>query len=136
MPRRNTAVAAVVTLPRCAAAAALTVSCCDVAARRVSEHVGLPLAVSHRRLAINGAVAAHATLPHYLHAHILALALEHVFPGSIDRTPPRRGWTELDLPLPPPWLFLPYRHDRHSRFLKFGRYRSPHVDSLPLWLRL
>ena len=33
-------------------------------------------------------------------------------PCSIDRTPPRRGWTKPDLPLPPPWLFLPCRHGR------------------------
>ena len=52
----------------------------DAATHRVSEHVGLLLAVSRRRLAINGAVAAHATLPHRLHVHILALAPEHVSP--------------------------------------------------------
>ena len=52
----------------------------DAATRRVSKHVGLPLAVSRHRLAINSAVATHATLPHRLHAHILALAPVHVLP--------------------------------------------------------
>ena len=81
MPRRRAAIATVITSPHCAAAAAtLTVSCCEATAHRISEHVGLPLAVLSRRLAINGVAAAHATLPHYLHAHILALALEHVLP--------------------------------------------------------
>ena len=74
MSRRSAAAAAVITSPRCAAAAALAVSRRDTAAYRVSEHVGLPLGVSRRRLAINGAAVAHATLPHRLHAHILALA--------------------------------------------------------------
>lgn len=40
---------------------------------RVSEHVGLPLAASHRRLAINGAAAVQATLPHRLHASTCVL---------------------------------------------------------------
>ena len=72
--------AVVITSPRYAAAAALAVSCRDAASRRVSEHVGLPLAVSRRRLAINSAAAADATLPHRLHAHVLALAPEDVSP--------------------------------------------------------
>ena len=77
--RRSAAPAAVVTSPCCAAAAAFVVSRRDTAARRVSEHVGLSLVVSRRRLAINGAAAAHATLPHRLHAHVLALAPEKYF---------------------------------------------------------
>ena len=46
VPRHSATAAAVVTSPHCvAAAAALAVSCRDATARRVSEHVGLPLAV-------------------------------------------------------------------------------------------
>ena len=80
MSRRSAAAAAVITSPRYAAAAALAISCRDAASLRVSEHVGLPLAASRRRLAINSAAAADATLPHRLHAHILALAPEDVSP--------------------------------------------------------
>ena len=72
--------AVVITSPRYAAVAALAVSCRDAASRRVSEHVGLPLAVSRCRLAINGATAAHGTLPHRLHVHVLALDPQHVSP--------------------------------------------------------
>ena len=78
---RSTSAATVVMSPRCVAATTiLTISHHDAAACRVSKHVGLPLAVSCRRLAINGAVAAYATLPHRLHAHVLALAPVHVSP--------------------------------------------------------
>ena len=81
MPHHSATAAAIVTSPRCAAAVvALAVSRHDAAACRVSEHMVLPLAVLCHRLAINGAVSAHATLPHHLHARILALALEHVSP--------------------------------------------------------
>ena len=82
MPRHSTAVAAIITSPHhtTAAATALVVSCRDATARRVSEHVGLPLAISRHHLAINSAAAVHATLPHRLHAHVLALALVHVSP--------------------------------------------------------
>ena len=60
------------------AAATLVVSRHDAAAHR--EHVGLPLAISRRRLAINDDAAAHATLPHRLHTYVLALAPKHVSP--------------------------------------------------------
>ena len=79
-PPHTVHMAVVITSPRYAAAAALAVSCRDAASRRVSEHVGLPLAVSHRHLAIKGAAVAHAMLPHHLHAHILALDPEYVLP--------------------------------------------------------
>ena len=80
VPCRSAAAAAVIMSPHCAIAAALIVSRRDATARRVSEHVGLSLAVSRRRLAINDVAAAHATLPHRLHAHVLALAPVHVSP--------------------------------------------------------
>jgi len=69
MPCRSAAAAAVFTSPHCAATAALTVLHCDAAGHRVSEHMGLPLAVSRRRLAINDTAAAHAApLPAPMHA--------------------------------------------------------------------
>ena len=80
MLHRSIAAVAIVTSLRCAAVAALAISHHDATTHRVSEHVGLPLAVSCRRLAINGAVAAYATLPHCLHTHVLALAPEHMLP--------------------------------------------------------
>ena len=80
VPRHSATAAAVVTSPCCATTAALTISRHDAAAHHVSKHVGLPLAVSRHRLAINGVATVHATLPHRLHAHILALSPVHVLP--------------------------------------------------------
>jgi len=78
--RHGRAAATLCAASLCYATATLMVLHRDAVAHHIFEHVGLSLAVSRYRLAINDAVAVDATLPHCLHAHVLALAPEHVSP--------------------------------------------------------
>ena len=96
--------AAVVSSPCCCCPRCLASRRCCLSCLRAR---GLALAVSRRRLAINGAAAAHTALPHPLHTHVLTQLLSTCRPGSVDRTMPWRGRTEPDHLVPLLGLFFP-----------------------------